>query len=341
MITILHGSDRLSIDERIAQIRAEVDPTGISTTVVENAASDLGAVRSACGALGFFGSGRFVVARDILSAPKRRGRKASSDEDGESAISVLAGVPRESTLLVVEQSLHPRAERDIRKAVPDVEVERYDVPRGQRLVEWTCKRARQHDAVCGQNEARQLLEALFPGNWPAESRREDVPPDLYRLDTEIAKLATAAGAEGNITSALISRLVPGAEAEDFWGITNAIMDGNVARAVVETERAYSLGSAPEAILGQLTSQFEALAVSALISRGAALSELVTVSGLSEGRLRQASRYSRAFDDERIAAALDALRDLDAAAKSGIVEISDSLVPLIASLATESSSESRR
>ena len=91
-----------------------------------------------------------------------------------------------------------------------------DVPRGQRLVDWTCQRARRYQAVCGQNEARQLLEALFPGSWPAESRRDDVPPDLYRLDTEIAKLATAAGDAENITSALIARLVPGAEAEDFW-----------------------------------------------------------------------------------------------------------------------------
>ncbi|MGA7670606.1 MAG: DNA polymerase III subunit delta [Nitrolancea sp.] len=332
MITILHGSDRLTIDERVAAIRADVDPSGISTTVIDNAASDLGAVRSSCGALGFFGSGRFVVARDLLTSSKRRGRKSSSDDDGDSAVSVLGGVPRETTLLVVEPSLDPRMEHDIRKVVPDLQVERYDVPRGQRLVEWACQRARRHQAVCGQNEARQLLEALFPGSWPAESRRDDVPPDLFRLDSEIAKLATAAGEDGNISSVSIARLVPGAEAEDFWGITNAIMDGNVGKAVVETERAYSLGSAPEAILGQITSQFEALAVASLAGRDVSLSELATASGLSEGRLRQTSRYAHAFPNDRIASALDALRELDIAAKSGTAEIGDALVPLIASLA---------
>ncbi len=341
MITILYGSDRLSIDELVTSVRTEVDPSGISTTIIDNASSDLGAVRSACGALGFFGSGRFVVARDLLSIAKRRGRKTSGDEEGDSAVSVLAGVPNETTLLVVEQSLDPRTEREIRKAVQNLEVQRHEVPRGLRLVEWTCQRARRYEAICGQNEARQLLEALFPGNWPAESRRDDVPPDLYRLDTEIAKLATAAGEDESITSASIARLVPGAEAEDFWGITNAIMDSNPGKAVVETERAYALGSAPEAILGQLTSQFEALSVASLASRGVSLGDLSIISGLSEGRLRQTSRSSHAFPAERIAAALDALRDLDAGVKSGTVEIEDALVPLIAMLASTSPVITRR
>ncbi len=341
MITILYGSDRLTIDERVAAVRAEVDPSGISSTIIDNAAGDLSAVRSSCGALGFFGSGRFVVARDLLSVPKRRGRKAAGDDDGDSAVAILAGVPRETTLLVVEESLDPRSEREIRKIVTDIQVERFDVPRGQRLVDWTCQRARRYQAVCGQNEARQLLEALFPGSWPAESRRDDVPPDLYRLDTEIAKLATAAGDAENITSALIARLVPGAEAEDFWGITNAIMDGSPAKAVVETERAYALGSAPEAILGQITSQFEALSVASLASRDVSLSQLSSVSGLSEGRLRQTSRYAHSFPPERIALGLDALRELDAAIKSGTAEIEDALVPLVAMLAAGATAKSRR
>jgi DNA polymerase-3 subunit delta len=336
VITILYGTDRLSIDERVAATRTGVDPSGISTTIIDDASNALPTVQAACGAIGFFGSGRLVVARDLLSSGARRGRKSKSNPETDSAIDILAHVPPETTLLVVERSLDGVTERSLRRAVKDLTVERLDVPRGQQLIEWTSARARRHDAVIGQTESRQLLEALFPGSWPAESRRDDVPPDLYRLDSEIAKLAIAAGSGGTISKEQIVGLVPGAEAEDFWGITNAIMSGDAGKAVIEVERAYSQGSAPEAILGQLTSQFEVLAVASLADRTTSLADLSSISGLSEGRLRQSTRYSNAFPASRIGEALNALRDLDADAKQGLIEISDSLVPLVASLATTSS-----
>lgn len=332
MITIFHGTDRLSIDERVASIRAAVDPTGISTTVIDDAATDLGAVRTACGALGFFGGGRVVVSRDLLVTSQRRGRRSKAEPEKEAVLNLLSGVPDETTLLVVEKSVDSRTERGVRSAVSKVTVERLDVPRGRRLIEWTCERARHYQALIGQDEARQLLEALFPGNWPAESRRDDVPPDLYRLDAEIAKLAVATGSEQAISSSLISALVPGADAQNFWGITNAIMSGNASEAVIEIERAYGQGSAAEAILGQITSQFEVLAVTALSTSKSNLRELSSVTGLSEGRLRQSMRAASAFPAGRVSTALTALRDLDAAAKQGSIELEEALVPLVASLA---------
>ncbi len=333
MITIFHGTDRLTVEERIADARASMDPTGISTTIIDNASSDLSSVRSAAGAIGFFGTGRLVVARDLLSTGSKRGRKSKSDSSAESVVDILAGIPRETTLFVVELQLDPKTEREIRKVVPDVSIERYDVPRGRTLVEWTSERARRYDAIIGQEEARALLEALFPGNWATESRRDDVPPDLYRLDSEIAKLATAAGSGETIMAGHISALVPGADAQDFWGITNAIMDRDASRAVVELERAFSHGSAAEAILGQITSQFEALAVASTAERGMPLSQVAAVSGLSEGRLRQASRAATAFPVARIADALDALRQLDADTKQGLIDVTNALVPLVAALAS--------
>ncbi len=333
MITIYHGTDRLTIDEQVASARARIDPDGISTTIIDNASSDLGAVRAAAGAIGFFGSGRLVVARDLLSSAAKRGSKAKDGADAESAADVLAGVPRETTLLIVEQQLDSKTERAIRKVVHELTIERCDVARGRKLIDWTCERARRYDAVIGQEEARTLVEALFPGTWASESRRDDVPPDLYRLDSELAKLATAAGSGETIRTEHISALVPGADAQDFWGITNAIMDRDASRAVIEIERALNQGSAAEAILGQITSQFEALAVASTAERGMPLSQVAEVTGLSEGRLRQVSRSLSAFPGSSIAEGLDALRQLDAGTKQGLIDLTDALVPLVASLAT--------
>jgi DNA polymerase-3 subunit delta len=333
MITILCGTDRLSIGERVDALRAERDPDGFSTTIVEDASHNLPAVTSACGALGFFDSGRLVIAYQLLTAGNRRGRRAKTKDAEGSGVDVLSNVPSSTTLIVVEESLDSATERQARKAAPDLSVERMDVPRGQKLVEWSSARARRHRATIGQNEARRLLEALFPGSWQAVARRDDVPPNLFRLDNELAKLAIAAGDEGAITTADISALVPDAEAEDFWGITNAIMQRDAARAIQEIERAYLLGSAAEGILGQLTSQFEVLAVTSLAGRSTGIEELASATGLSEGRIRQAGRSVANFPHTRVAAALDALRDLDAGVKSGQIDLTDALVPLVARLAS--------
>ncbi len=139
MITILHGTDRLTIDERVASMRDAVDPSGISTSVVSDASSDISAVRSACGAVGFFGSGRLVIARDLLTSGPRKGRKSKDDPALESVIEVMLGVPDSTTLVVVEPTLDPKTEREIRKVVPSITIERFVVPRGMRLVDWTCQ----------------------------------------------------------------------------------------------------------------------------------------------------------------------------------------------------------
>jgi DNA polymerase-3 subunit delta len=178
-----------------------------------------------------------------------------------------------------------------------------------------------------------LLAALFPGSWQAVARRDDVPPNLFRLDSELAKLAIAAGDEHPITADHISALVPDAEAEDVWGITNAIMQRDAARAIQEIERAYLLGSAAEGILGQLTSQFEVLAVASLAGKSTGIEELASATGLSEARIRQSGRSVSSFPAQRIAAALDALRDLDAGAKSGLIDLTDALVPVVARMAS--------
>lgn len=332
MITIIFGTDRLSIEERLAHIRQEVDPTSFSTTIVDDAARNIAELNAACGALGFFGSGRLIIAYQLLAAGPRRGRRGKVSDDQESAVDVLRNVPRETMLLIVEDALDSPTEREARLAAPELTAERYDVPRGQDLVEWTGARARRHHATIRQPEARQLLEALFPGSWQVASRRDDVAPSLIRLDSELAKLATAAGDQETITSALITSLVPGADAEDFWGITNAIMQGDVARAVAEVERAYIQGSAAEGILGQIASQFEVLAVASLAGKTTGIGELASSTGVSEGRLRQSGRFVATFPSERIAVALEALRDLDAGAKQGTLDLTDSLVPLIATLA---------
>lgn len=336
MITLLHGTNRLAMDEWIARLRSQHDPSGLNTTFIDGSADALGDLRSACLAPGFFGTSRLVIVRDLLAErPRGRSRRGGDGANGDrdEVTSILASAPPETVILIVEQSVPPATLRALQRAVPGIEVKSLETPRGSNLVAWVQTRAGQHGGVIERDVVVLLLEALFPASWQRAARRDDVAPDLYRLDSEIAKLATAAGPSRTITHDLVAQLVPGAEAMNLWGLTNAIAAGDASAAVQEVERALAMGTPAEALIGQLASQFEAFAALAAGDRtppGA----IAAQTGLTEGRLQQASRAARRFPLERVRAGLATLRAIDTGAKLGQLDPSDALVGAVAQLARE-------
>lgn len=337
MIQVLHGANPLEIQERARLLRDQSDPTSINTTIIDQAAGRLGDLRAACCAIGFFGTTRVVIARDLIT-PRAAGRKRRSTKNAagpslDQVIGVMHDVPSTTLLIVIEESLGPAEERALKSVTQKVRVERLDVPRGRELVSWALNRARLYDTEFESGAAERLLEALFPGSWSARPRHDDVPPDLYRLDTEIAKLAVAAGTGGKISAGQIAELVPGAEALNIWGLTNAIAAGNPASAVQEIERELASGTPAEMIIGQLVGQFETFA--ALLSQGGPpdIRAVAGETGLSEARLQQATRSIRYFSPERVRRALSALRDTDFMAKQGHIDSQDALAGIVVQLAT--------
>ncbi|HET7036889.1 MAG TPA: hypothetical protein VFI42_14485 [Thermomicrobiaceae bacterium] len=342
MITILHGTDQLTIAERLRDAKRTLDPQGINTTVVEQARQHLPDVQAASGALGFFGAIRLVIAYDLFLEPKSsgqssgsggRGRGAKKPADDEAIVALLAGVPESTQLVAVERTFGAQVEKLAAASGAPLVLERHDVPRGPALLQWVSSRARQHGAEIDTRTAEAVVEALFPGSWQSAGRYDDVPPDLFRLDSEIAKLSAAAGAEGHVTSEHVLQLVPGADAENIWGLTDAIAAGSAARAINEVERAIAHGTAPEALLGQLTGHFETIAAIHAAGRGSSAREIAAATGLSDGRVRMATRGAERTTAHAVVSSLDALRSLDADAKRGKVELDDALVALVAKLAS--------
>lgn len=334
MILFLHGSDRFGIEERLQQLRREHDPTGLNTTVIERAGDQLSELRSACLAPGFFGTQRLVIAHDLLTPAKGgRGRRSTAASRAE-LVSLLQRVPPTTVLIVVETALTVTEERALKKDLDDLQVERHDVPRGRDLITWAQRRAKEFDATLEGDAAGRLLEALFPAGWRQVARRDDVPPDLHRLAGEIAKLATAAGAGGVITSKLVATLVPEADAPNIWGLTDAIINGDAAAAVREIELALATGAVAEMLIGQLAAQLEVYAVVAC-ARGQSPAAVAAETGLSEARLQRAGRSARRFPLERIERGLGVLRAIDVAAKQGEGDATEMLVGAVAQLAAGS------
>lgn len=98
----------------------------------------------------------------------------------------------------------------------------------------------------------------------AEQLSEMVGPELGLLDQELAKLALSAGADGQITSAMLEKLVGSWRAKTAWEMLDAAMDGNTAAALTQVDRLIIAGEHPVAILAQISASLRRLAAATRI-----------------------------------------------------------------------------
>ncbi|MCM8749760.1 hypothetical protein NET02_11410 [Thermomicrobiaceae bacterium CFH 74404] len=337
MLILLYGDNRLAIDELVRDLRTQYDPDGFATSLFSMPGDSIEAIRSACLSPGFFGSTRLVVAYDLVasSGGQRSGRQAASLPP--SLEELLREIPESTVLVLVERALDPGLARAIQRAVPSAVVQQHSTPRGPELVDWTIERARKHGSTLDRRVASRLLEVLFPASWQRPSRTEDLPPDLYRLDQELAKLAVAALPESVMTRELVDQLVMSEDSGDDWALADALAVGDQEAAIRELERALARGAQPEVVLGQLVSQYEAYA--ALVSSPTSpIERIARETGLSEGRLRRSQRVVSRLDRAAVAEALGWLRRLDAAVKLGQAELVDSLPAVVQRLAQLSAAQ---
>ena len=331
-VTVIHGDNRLEIAERVMTAREAIDPTGLSTSVFDQASGAISDIAAAVGSPGFFGADRLVICHNLVTpAAGGRRKKSATLDDATDPLSLLASVAPGVWVVVIEDSLKAADEKRIRSFAGNVSVDHVQVPRGRALIDWACERARRYEAVLDGATATRLVEALFPGTWRQANRRDDIAPDLYRLDSEIAKLAVSAGMDSEITAAMVAELVPNADALDIWGLSNAIADRDQAKAIKQLETALDSGQPSEVILGQLAAQFETFAV-VNAARGRSNDIVASRTGLSEGRLRQAGRSARSYTRSDLRRALCEIRDTDFGIKQGLHEPEDALMALVAGLA---------
>lgn len=331
MLILLYGDNRLAIDERVRDLRSRYDPDGFATSIFSMPSDGIEAIRSACLSPGFFGSTRLVVVYDLIvsTAGQRSARQAATLPPALAEL--LRDLPESTVLVLVERSLDATFRRAVYDVASGAIVQQHATPRGPELVQWTIERARKHGSTLDRRVAIRLLEALFPASWQRPSRTEDLPPDLYRLDQELAKLAVAALPGSVMTSELVDQLVMSEDSGDDWALADALAEGNAEAAIRELERALARGAQPEVVLGQLVSQYEAYAALAS-APGDPIERIARETGLSEGRLRRSQRASTRLDRAAVAEALGWLRRLDAAVKLGQTELADSLPAVVQRLA---------
>ncbi len=245
-MVILYGKDRFMQDTHLQELIAALNKKhgeGGTDTVRfdgQQGAKIVADILDECRSFGLMQQHKIVLVEnaDLLV-------KASDDEDDDaptptkaagksvkrgpapaSARTMLenyAADPSQSATLVLRASTWRPGNLD--KAVANIgQVIKCEPMSDLDAIAWAQKRAKQsHQTAISPQAARDLIEA--------------VGTELGRIDTELEKLALAAGGEGApITVELVEQMVGVTRQEEFWGIQDGLMKGRTGETLGELQR---------------------------------------------------------------------------------------------------------
>ena len=225
MRRIILGPDQMLARRARDAFVAERDPGGLSVDRFD-APTSAGVVRDALVTVGFFGSGRVVVATGLIERLQKElsGRKPSG---GEPQLLIDALNTSNDNALVLYDPNLVRLPAWLKTAISDdVAIEAFPIPRGRDLITWVKREAKAAGSSIDDVATQRLLERVAPGRWREANRNPayDLPPDLLALSGEIAKLAVYADVE--ITSQDVDDMVAASEEDRMFPLIDAITAGD-------------------------------------------------------------------------------------------------------------------
>lgn len=247
MILLVYGDDAFRVKERakefVDRFIEKFDPTRMNVdeivfTKKEDASS--GKVAEAISASPFLSTKRMVRLDGLMSV-------VTTKPEAEMWAPMLSRVPESTILVVVDALAKEKVEKtELWKrisAMPDVHLYPLPALSGSELRMWLQTRSKAHGAVLVPDIADLLVARL--GN------------DSWRLETEIAKLASYAG-DAPITEAMVDALVTREYAEDIFGLMDAMSSGRPAFALKKLHEEREAGNEDFPLFGMLVRQIRLL-----------------------------------------------------------------------------------
>jgi DNA polymerase III delta subunit len=344
---VVHGQNGLAVQERVARLRAEVDPQGFSTTVLDLTHSRLSDVRTALLAAPFFGGQRLVVLRGPAALSRSKAGADEPDEaedverdepaDGQKpewrdVVPLLADAPSTTSFICwiagTLPSNHVLA-RSAREANWAVEAQR--IPRGQELLVWISSRVQAAGATIAPNAVELLLDLLYPTVWRAEGRWDTTTIDMQLIASEIDKLVCAAE-DDRIERGLVENLVADRGGYAAFKLSDQIFAGRVESALTELEANLSAGEAAEKLVSQLAGDVIIRSVVRSTS-DLAPDDVAAALKTSAARVNTSRGKAAANDPAALADAAEELRHVEWAVKTGRSrDTTTTIVPLVATVA---------
>jgi DNA polymerase-3 subunit delta len=271
MLYVIYGSDSLARREVFDRLKAELDKDGsLATNYVTFDAKQTSPqeVMAACDTMPFLGDRRLVVVEALLQlgARVKRGRKRTAKakvvdadddapDDGGPWVALAEYVPRmpeTTTLVLIDDEVS--ASNGLLMAIgPLGKVEHCTLPNDKALPQWVTSRAKTIGLKLDARAASTLAELIGP--------------DPLMLSSELEKLLAYSGGEV-VREADVRELVSRAKEHKFWDLTDAVLDGQGAKAARVLHELLEDGVNPAPLLAAIATRYRRIAIAHdMLNRG--------------------------------------------------------------------------
>lgn len=334
MLHIIYGNDQLAVKEAFARLRESLNTDGgleTNTTTLDARAATPQEVMGACNTVPFLGEGRLVVLEGLFSSmrPAAKGRSARGKKDAAPAVGPHADdedleaepsaaevrweplaeyipqMPPSTTLVLLDRSV--LATNPMLKALSVYgKVEKFELPGEKQVEVWVTARAKTIGLKIDAPAARLLAELIGP--------------DPYVLASELEKLHAYSGGDV-IREGEVRELVSRAKEHKGWDLTDAMLDGQGAKAARVLQELIEDGSHAGQLLATIATEYRKIMICKdMLERGARGSEIATRINAKPGygldkRIDKAERMSW----EALRAAQQSLIQAELDQKEGLME----------------------
>ena len=338
MIHLLYGEDTLSLDEKLAALRAinaADDLYDVNSTTIDGASASLIELEMAWSAAPFLADKRIVVVRGLLARfEPRRGRARGASSRGRSKAAAewdglgdrLAHAPPSTELIFVDGSV--ARNNTLFRAISKVaEVHRFALPSAREMPQWVRERADKMGAAIEPRAIAALTEAI--GN------------DTRLVDMELQKLALYRSGQ-RIRRQDVEALVSYAKEANIFAAVDAALEGRAGAALRMKHQLMEAGSSPIYLITMIARQVRFLILAKdLKSRGLRQDEIGERMSLRGYPLTKTLQQEGRFSAQQLVGMHRRLLEADLSIKTGAADEQTALDTLIVALAEPGHAGQRR
>lgn len=210
-IVVLHGPEQYIKSELTTALREELNEArgDVEVFTFDGERDEIADVLDECRSFGLMQTHKLVLVDHADQLVKDTNRPL---------VERYAESPSDLATLVLRCATWHKGNLDKLIASAGGTVFKCDVPSERDAISWAGRRAKsKHGASISADAARLLIERLGA--------------DLGRIDSELGKLAVAAGQGGSITPQLVAEFVGATREEEVWSIQQPLLSGDPERAI--------------------------------------------------------------------------------------------------------------
>ena len=329
MIYLIYGDDSLSVEEKLASLRADAGSDelyDVNTTTLDGASVSLAELEAAWSTIPFLADRRTVMVRGLL-ARMERGRGGGSarsrgiEDEWTDIGERLAHVPESSDVIFVDAAVN-RGNPLLRAIRPLAQVHEFRLPSVREMPRWVRQRADRLGAAIEPSAISALVDAI--GN------------DTRLIDMELQKLALYRS-DGMIRRQDVEAMVSYVREANIFAAVDATLEARAGIALRLVHQLLDAGRPPTYLITMLARQVRFLIVAKdMKARGFQQDEIGRKLSISGYPLTKTMQQEGRFDAVRLVEIHRRLIEADLSIKTGAADEEMALDALIVALSTAQS-----